>query len=67
MELRCWQCGVEPTGLAEVTLMEDPEPRYLPTGWPTGDHQHDLVAPTAGQLAAAGDAARQRMLRIAAE
>lgn len=60
----CSQCGVEPTGLVEVTQMEDDEPRYFPTGWPPGDHEHAIDPPSPSDLLDAGDRARERMLRL---
>jgi hypothetical protein len=65
--MKCWMCGAEPTGLADVTTFGDPEPRYLPTGWPAGDHEHAADPPTAEQLADRGIAAIERKLKIAAE
>lgn len=63
MELKCWQCGAAPTGLAEVTSFGDPEPRYVPTGWPDGDHEHDWVEPTPHGLLDQAAALREQRLR----
>jgi hypothetical protein len=60
-------CGVEPTGLADVTTYGDREPRYLPTGWPAGHHEHAIDPPTPERLANDGIAAIERMLKTAAE
>jgi hypothetical protein len=60
--MNCWQCGVEPTGLAEVSRLGDAEPRYLPTGWPPADHPHAFDPPSPSELLAAGDAALARVL-----
>lgn len=64
--ISCWQCGVEPTEVLEVTALGVPEPRYLPGRWPAGDHPHAVDAPTPEHLADAADAVRERMLRNAA-
>lgn len=61
-EYRCWQCGAEPLGLVDVTTFGVAEPRYLPNGWPPGDHEHAVTPPTPGELARAGDAALARIL-----
>jgi hypothetical protein len=60
--IRCWQCGAEPTGLAEVTAYGDLEPRYIPTGWPPGDHPHAVDPPTPAELQAGGYAALAQIL-----
>jgi hypothetical protein len=65
--MRCWQCGVEPAGLVEITQMGEVEPRHLPTGWPRGDHPHAFDPPSPGELAEMGDRARRRIETIAAE
>lgn len=67
MDLKCWQCGVAPLGVVEVTTLSSAEPSYLPMGWPQGDHPHAETAPTPGDLAERGDRARRRMLGIASE
>lgn len=61
--MRCWQCGVEPTGLVEVTTLGDQEPRYLPTGWPDSDHDHAEHPPSPTELQDSGDAALGRVLK----
>jgi hypothetical protein len=61
-EIRCWQCGAEPTGLVEVTTLCEAEPRYMPSGWPEGDHEHAANPPTPAELQAGGDAALARIL-----
>ena len=60
--MRCWQCGAEPTGLADVRTFSDPEPVYLPTGWPPGDHEHAEHPPSPGELQQAGHRALRRIL-----
>lgn len=67
MELRCWQCGVEPEEVFEVTTLAEARPRYVPGRWPVGDHPHAFEPPSPGELARAGDAAAGRILAIAAE
>lgn len=61
-DLRCWQCGVEPTDTVDVRTMADPEPVLIPAGWPPGDHEHAAEPPTPGQLLAAGAAAFDRLM-----
>jgi hypothetical protein len=65
--VRCWQCGVEPTGTVDVRTFGDPGPVLLPTGWPPGDHEHAVRLPTPSELAERGDRAAARILAIAAE
>lgn len=60
--IRCWQCGVEPTGVADVRTLSQTEPSYIPTGWPDGDHEHDTAPPTPGALLAAGSRAYDRVM-----
>lgn len=67
MDLRCWQCGTEPTGMVEVTAFGAAGPSYLPAGWPDGDHEHAARPPTPGELAQHGDRVAARILAIAAE
>ncbi len=66
-ELRCWQCGVEATGVAEITSLGDAMPRFLPTGWPAGDHEHEVTPPSPEELLARADRVMGRILAIAAE
>ncbi|MFV2094840.1 DUF6221 family protein [Micromonospora sp. LOL_014] len=68
--LKCWMCGVEPTGLAEVTSFGDlagGRRVVVSTGWPDGDHDHEVIPPSPGELAERGDRAARRILAIAAE
>lgn len=58
----CWQCGVEPTGVADVQTFGDPGPRHIPTGWPVGDHEHSIDPPTPDELRTGADAALARIL-----
>lgn len=60
--LRCWQCGTEPTGVADARTFGEPEPVLIPTGWPDGDHEHAVNPPTPTELVDAGDRIRARML-----
>jgi hypothetical protein len=61
--MRCWYCGVEPTGVVEVTSLDVGEPQYAPTGWPRAtDHEHAERAPTPGELLAAGARALDRVI-----
>lgn len=60
--IRCWQCGAAPTSLAEVTTIGDPEPVYLPAGWPPGDHEHAEQPPTPEQITDAAHDAGRRIL-----
>jgi hypothetical protein len=62
--MRCWQCGVEPDEVLEVTRMGDAEPSFLPGRWPPGDHPHAERPPTPAELSAAGDAVMARMLEV---
>lgn len=59
--MKCWQCGVEPIGLVDATTLDDPEPSYVPTGWPLGDHEHAVAPPTPDELADAGHRALERV------
>ncbi len=59
----CWQCGVEPVEMYDITTFSDPEPVYLPQWPPPTGHEHATVPPTPTALLAAADAARDRMLR----
>jgi hypothetical protein len=61
-DLRCWQCGVEPIGLADVRTYGDPGPVLIPTGWPAGDHEHAVTPPTPIELQAGGDRALARIM-----
>ena len=62
-ELRCWQCGIEPDEVVEVTTFQDlPERRYLPASWPEGDHQHEVTAPTPGELIWRGSVIADRVV-----
>lgn len=60
--MRCWQCGVEPTGTVNVQNFGDPGPVYVPTGWPPGDHQHAEHPPSPAELQQAGHRALRRIL-----
>jgi hypothetical protein len=61
--LTCWQCGIAPLRVIEVTQLGDPEPRYIPGRWPYRDdaHDHATEPPSPAQLAAAGDASMARI------
>lgn len=61
MDLRCWRCGVEPDDYAEITTYGDTDRQFIPTRWPTGDHEHSSVPPSPSQLAADGDRAMARI------
>jgi hypothetical protein len=63
--MKCWMCGVEPTGLAEITALNEVMPRFLPTGWPPGDHEHAVQPPTPGELEQAGHEALMRIRQAA--
>lgn len=60
--LRCWQCGVEPEGVAEVTTLGQAEPQYVPTHWPASDHAHALRPPTPEELVEDGHRSLRRIL-----
>ena len=60
--MKCWQCGVAPTEIADVTTLGATEPAYLPKRWPPGDHEHAIVPPTPGQLLEAGSHAYDRVI-----
>jgi hypothetical protein len=63
-ELRCWQCGAEPT-VVDITRTSDLPHRVLVPGrWPEPavDHEHAVRPPTPAELGVAGDAARARMV-----
>jgi hypothetical protein len=60
--MKCWQCGVEPDDVHEITTLGDAEPQYIAGRWPSGDHEHAEVPPTPAALAAGGDAALARVL-----
>lgn len=61
-QLRCWQCGVEPTKAADVRTISDPGPVLIPAGWPPGDHEHAVHPPTPSELQAGGDRALARIV-----
>jgi hypothetical protein len=65
--VRCWQCGIEPYGVHEVTTLSDREPQYLPGRWPPGDHEHAVQPPSPSELLDRGDRAVARIMAIAAE
>lgn len=68
--VKCWMCGAKPTGTADVTSFGDlagGRRVYVPTGWPDGDHDHEVVPPSPAELAQRGDRAAARILAIAAE
>lgn len=60
-ELTCWQCGVEPLYVVEVTTYGDPEPVYMIGRWPPGDHAHAVSPPTPQELV---DEGYRTLLRI---
>jgi len=64
--LRCWQCGVEPEQVTEVTTLVDSQPRYLPAKWPPGDHEHEVDKPTPDELVERGRRSVDQILRIMA-
>lgn len=59
-DLRCWQCHVEPTDVAEVRTLAGVV-QVIPL-WPAGDHDHALTPPTPGDLLAAGARAADRVM-----
>lgn len=59
--MRCWQCGVEPLDVIEVTTLSQAKPEYVPGRWPPGDHPHALRPPTPQELV---DDGHQRLRRI---
>jgi hypothetical protein len=63
--VRCWQCGVEPVALHDVTTLSDPEPQYLPNWPPRTDHDHAERPPTPAELEQAGYLTLTRILREA--
>lgn len=64
--MRCWWCGVEPSGVIDITRFGDVEPRTFPV-WPAGDHDHAEKPPTPGELLAAGAKRFDRIMRMLAE
>jgi hypothetical protein len=60
--LRCWQCGVEPTGTVNVQTFTDPGPVYVATGWPPGNHEHAEHPPTPAELERDGHRSLRRIL-----
>lgn len=62
--MRCWQCGVKPAAVVEVTTFGDPEPTYMATSWPPGDHEHGAAPPSPESLKRAADALLQERLRM---
>jgi hypothetical protein len=66
--VRCWQCGVEPLEVHDITTFGDlPDRKYLPSRWPPGDHEHAVQPPTPGELAEQGDRVAARIMAIGAE
>jgi hypothetical protein len=58
--MNCWQCGVEPLDVVEVSSL-DGLIRQIPH-WPSGDHVHAVQPPTPDRLGEAGHEALRRLL-----
>ena len=61
--MNCWECGIEPDEVHEVTGFDGRIHRQIPV-WPNRDHEHALSPPTPDALA---DSGRAAWLRIATD
>jgi len=60
--MNCWQCGVEPEAVEELTTAASATPiQLIPVWGPGGDHLHAVTPPTPQDLAEAG---HHRLMRI---
>jgi hypothetical protein len=63
--MRCWQCGVEPESVHEITTLSDPERKFMAGRWPPAtDHEHAHRPPTPEELERAADALLQERFRV---